>query len=266
MASLMKQKYVHSNKVIYDFGSNNGDDIPYYLLKSDIVIAVEANPLLCEQIRGRFHKEIIEGRLVVENCVLTVDTAIENVLFYLHKTQHFLSQFPRPDASVIHHFHQVSLPSKNVLEIIERYGEPYYIKIDIEHYDQVILRELFVNNIRPPYISSESHSIDIFCLLVVLGGYESFKVVDGDTVSVKYKDQKIFADNGLSVINYSFPHHSAGPFGNDIRGEWMTKDNFSKLLNFLGLGWKDIHASNIDEANRSYAPSPRYQVKLQIDY
>ena len=46
----------------------------------------------------------------------------------------------------------------------------------------------------------------------------------------------------------------------------MTRDNFSKLLNFMGLGWKDIHASNIDEANSSYAPSPVYQIRVNIDY
>ena len=41
-------------KVIYDFGANNGVDIPYYLLKADLVIAVEANPKLCAQIQDRF--------------------------------------------------------------------------------------------------------------------------------------------------------------------------------------------------------------------
>ena len=51
-------------KVIYDLGSNNGDDIPYYLLKSDVVVAVEANPILCEQIKAKFKYEIQAGRIV----------------------------------------------------------------------------------------------------------------------------------------------------------------------------------------------------------
>lgn len=33
-------------RVIYDFGSKNGDDIPYYLEKPDLDVAVEANPIL----------------------------------------------------------------------------------------------------------------------------------------------------------------------------------------------------------------------------
>ena len=39
-------KDTYNKKVIYDIGSNNGDDIPYYLMKCDKVVAVEANPLL----------------------------------------------------------------------------------------------------------------------------------------------------------------------------------------------------------------------------
>ena len=53
-------------KIIYDIGSNNGDDIPYYLLKSDLVVAIEANPQLCNLINQRFKSEIDEGKLVVE--------------------------------------------------------------------------------------------------------------------------------------------------------------------------------------------------------
>jgi predicted O-methyltransferase YrrM len=48
-------------KIIYDFGSNNGDDIPYYLLKSDLVIAVEANPALCDDKRNYFDFIYIDG-------------------------------------------------------------------------------------------------------------------------------------------------------------------------------------------------------------
>ena len=31
-------------KIIYDFGASDGKNIPYYLLKSDLIVAVEANP------------------------------------------------------------------------------------------------------------------------------------------------------------------------------------------------------------------------------
>jgi FkbM family methyltransferase len=248
--------------VIYDFGSNNGDDIPYYLQKADRVVAVEANPVLASHIRDRFKGDIASNRLVVESCVLTVDDAAPKVPFYLHKTHSTASQFPAPTPAKAASFEQVLLPSKNVIELIKQHGEPHYIKIDIEHYDQVILRHLFLNNIRPPYISAESHSIDVFCLLVSLGEYKAFKLVDGSSVSRRYADCSIGTPAG--PVKYSFPHHSAGPFGKDISGKWMTKANFIKVLVYAGLGWRDVHASNIDLPDAQYAPKPH--VKIGINY
>jgi hypothetical protein len=60
-----------------------------------------------------------------------------------------------------------------------------------------------------------------------------------------------------------FPEHSAGPFGEDIAGRWMTRNNFFRLLSTVGLGWKDIHASRVDAPDPSYAPRP--MVNLQIN-
>lgn len=169
-------------KIIYDFGSNNGNNIPYYLLKSDLVVAVEANPNLCEQIYNRFASEIEQERLIVENCVITAEGDFDQVSFYIHKTSHVQSQFPKPSADKLEQYDEVLLPSKMVTNIIDEHGYPYYIKIDIENYDVEILRTLSINKIFPPFISAESHSIDVFCMLVNMG-YKAFKLVEGNTVS-----------------------------------------------------------------------------------
>tara|TARA_B110000238_G_C15988115_1_gene379033 strand:- start:15 stop:788 length:774 start_codon:yes stop_codon:yes gene_type:complete len=239
-------------KIIYDFGANNGDDIPYYLQKADLVVAVEANPILCKKIRDRFMNEIIQQRLIVVEAVLTDGKTESRVVFYLHKTRHFLSQFPKPELEIISQFDPVLLPSISIIEIISKYGDPYYIKIDVEHYDEVILLNLFENNIRPPFISAESHNIKVFSLLVALGHYDCFKLVDGHSVVEKYKNHEINTLSGKSV--YSFPYHSAGPFGEDIEGEWMTANNFFKLFGLVGLGWKDIHAANSLKADPKIIP------------
>lgn len=242
-------------KVIYDFGSNNGDDIPYYLKKADLVVAVEANPLLGEQIRKKFSNEISQRRLVLENFVLTDGTQSGNVSFYRHKKNNLLSQFPKP--LDLENFDEILLPSKSVVQIITEHGSPHFIKIDIEHYDEKILRALFENDIRPSLISAESHSIEVFSLLVALGKYNAFKLVEGNLVSQIYQNHQINTINGLET--YSFPHHSAGPFGEDINGQWMTANNFFRLLGFVGLGWKDIHATNIDK------PNPNLYADLQTN-
>ena len=244
----LKIRNDNMKKIIYDFGANNGDNIPYYLLKADIVVAVEANPVLCEKIEHRFKEEIRAGILIVKNFVLHIGESTPQTPFYVHKKNYVLSQYPIPKN--IEEFEKIYLPAKNVIELIREIGVPYYIKIDLEHYDHMILRELFNNNIFPDYISSESHSVEIFSILVSLGKYEAFKLVDGESINVEYSDCSIKTNNG--AINYSFPFHSAGPFGNEVKGPWMKPDNFFKVLALEGLGWKDIHASKIDIADREH--------------
>lgn len=229
--------------IIYDFGSNNGDDIPYYLLKSDLVVAVEANPTLCDQIRSRFSLEIEKKRLVVECCVINEIETVEEVPFYIHEHNHVLSQFPKPDNDSIQDFTQVHLPSKTAPQIILEHGYPHYIKIDIEQYDVKILKSIFKRDIQPPFISAEFHNLEVFSLLAKQGKYNAFKLVEGHYVSTDYAKQQILTDKGKSY--YSFPYHSAGPFGEDIHGRWISTDSFSIILSQEGLGWKDIHATSI---------------------
>jgi FkbM family methyltransferase len=235
-------------KIIYDFGSNNGDNIPYYLLKSDLVVAVEANPKLCEIIKKKFIKEITNGKLVVENCIVTVLSGNKNRDFYLNLHHHVLSQFLRPNKNILDQFLKVKLPSRNIISILKDYGEPYYIKIDLEHYDAYVLKELFLRRIYPQYLSVECHSRKILDIIVQNGKYRSFKLVDGGQVPWKYKNRII------NNIKYSFPAHSAGPFGNDIDGQWMRKKNFLFLLSVVGFGWKDIHCSLEDKPSKYYLP------------
>jgi len=232
-----------AKKIIYDFGSNNGDDIPYYLMKADIVVAVEANPALTAQIERRFEREIAEGQLFVENCVLTADEQSNEVPFYIHRSDPVFSQFPEPPRETIASYRKVSLPAKSAVSIIHAHGDPLYIKIDIEHYDEVILEQLFRHGVRPPFISAESHTIEVFSAMVTLGKYRSFNLVDGTTVSDRYRSSTINSMRGKKT--YSFPHDSAGPFGEDIDGPWMTPNNFFRSLAIHGLGWKDIHATTL---------------------
>ena len=231
-------------RIIYDVGANNGDDLPYYLLKADRVVAIEADPQLAAQIERRFADEIQTGRLIVETCVVTVDASGVEVPFYINKGLNVLSQFGRPPEADIHHFEEVHLPSKRLVDIVRRHGAPHYVKIDVEGYDHKLLAHLFSKGVRPPYISAESHSVEVFAALVAFGGYNAFKLVNGHTVHEVYREVPIQTRDGLQT--HSFPYHSAGPFGDDVQGCWESANTFLKTLADAGLGWADIHASAID--------------------
>ena len=231
-------------RIIYDIGSNNGDDIPYYLLKSDTVISVEANPDLTNQIKCKFAKEISENRVVVENCVMTDSDDMGNVDFYLHKNDHTLSQFPIPSCKTINQFEKTKLPSKSITSIINKYGTPYYIKLDVEHYEVPLLKNLFENNIKPPFISAEAKTIEVFETLVNLGKYSLFKLVNGWSIVDIYKDRFIEVYEKSVNVKYSFPYHSSGPFAYDLDGLWLDEIDFRLLLKDNEEPWKDIHATS----------------------
>ncbi len=248
-------------RIIYDFGANNGDDIPYYLQKAELVIAVEANPILCTLMRDRYQTAIEEGKLVVENYVLTDQKTTEKVPFYLHKEAHVLSQFPKPNEETIANFSRTDLPAITPTDLINRHGTPYYIKTDIEHFDGAILRCLFENQIYPDYISAESHSPEIFSLLVALGGYDAFKLVEGRTVAEIYHNATISAIDGHPLV-FSFPFHSAGPFGDDISGEWLSGKAMLRKLGLYGCGWKDLHATNTRKGTSIFSMKSELQKLL----
>jgi hypothetical protein len=153
-----------------------------------------------------------------------------------------------PNKNILGEYLKTKLPSKNIISIINYYGQPYYIKIDLEHYDSNVLKELFFKKVYPKYLSVESHTKKILDIITQDSIYKSFKLVDGSQVHKKYKNCVV------NNIRYSFPKHSAGPFGNDVDGHWLKKSNFCFLLSVIGFGAKDIHCSLEDKPNKYYLP------------
>ena len=47
-------------KIIYDLGAARGENLPYYLMKSELVIAVEANKESCNFIKKNFKQKLLK--------------------------------------------------------------------------------------------------------------------------------------------------------------------------------------------------------------
>jgi FkbM family methyltransferase len=232
--------------LILDLGSNCGAALEYYMLKADLVVAVEANPILCGRMKESFSTSIQQGRLVIENCVVTAESGEGEVIFYIHKTHSPLSQFPKPDADKSNEFEEVRVKTKSIGQLISSYGMPVYIKIDLERYDQYILRSILANKILPQYISVEIHDFMVVDLLLGRDFYNAFKLVDGRSVHIQYRKCVIKPCNHLSIpTTVSFPRYSSGPFGDDVHGKWMDRNTIRKAISLEGPGWKDLHATII---------------------
>jgi FkbM family methyltransferase len=246
---------VPTRRVIYDFGANNGDDLPYYLKKVDLVVAVEANPALCQRMRARFAAEIDAGRIVVDNYAVTVEESGDLVCdFYRHRQHDVLGQFPEPEGDRLAEFERIVVPRWSIARCIETHGDPYYVKIDVQCYETALLRALLTQGVRPPFVSAELQGVETLALLAADGHYDAFKLVDGATVSEIYGKCRIAV--GDRFERYSFPVHSAGPFGDDIEGPWMTAEACLKVIAREGLHWKDVHATRRGGASHVPYPSP----------
>jgi FkbM family methyltransferase len=227
--------------LVYDFGMNNGDDVDYYLAKGCRVIAVEANPALCESGAKRFPVNIADGTLKILNCAVSDREGTAE--FFIHDQYSGLSTLA-PDAArrsdIEMNWTRIPVTLRQASSIIREFGEPLYVKVDVEFVDHIVLRDLLVHAIKPPYISAESHLIDVYCCLVSMG-YEKFKLLDGKSVPTRFRDYPI-ARFGADKVNFSFGDESSGPFGEDIPGPWIDKTRLLGELMETGLGWKDIHA------------------------
>src|SRR5256885_13224699 len=136
-----------SEDVIYDFGMNNGDDVEYYLLKGARVVGVEANQALCDQVQERFADAVERGRLAVLNVALSDLESSEPITFYLHKAYPVLSQLPTPADEDIDRFDPVQVPCRTPASIIRQFGEPLYVKADVENFDLPVLQNIFAAGI-----------------------------------------------------------------------------------------------------------------------
>jgi len=219
-------------KIVYDFGANNGSNIPYYLLKFDKIIAVEANPKLIHEMSIKFENEIRDGRLILINCVVSLKS--ENVKFFIHKDKSVWSQFPVPND--IKNFYTIDIISKKASDIVREHGDAEYIKIDVEYIDSQVISDLFENKIFPRYISSEVQDVLVFSLITASQKYDCYKLLDGKSINDIYRNVNI---NGAS---YTFPIHSAGPMWEDIPQKSMNLRELFDELHKQGLGWRDIHA------------------------
>lgn len=230
-----------SAKVIYDVGSYNCDDIEYYLKKGHKVISIEANPELVGEIRECYSSELKTNRLVVVNCAVGENSG--ESFFYINQRDRGSSTLDPTAVGKSGPWAKIRVPVERLSNLIIQYGNPYYIKIDVEGVDLIVLKDLYRAGIHSPYLSTEAHSILPFAALLMMG-YDRFKLIEGrEIVRGKFNSHE-FIDVYNTLTTHSFSRHSSGPFGDDIPGSWLGIEEFLNLFHAVGPGWKDIHATS----------------------
>jgi FkbM family methyltransferase len=217
---------VNDANLIYDLGVHIGQDSDFYLKKGFTVVAVEANPALCEGLRLRFSQEIAEGRYVLVE--KAVGERFGKVTFFLNTEQSIWGTTeynPRykERSGVSPNWTKIVVPSIPFSGLTDQFGVPYYLKIDIEGADVLCLEDLMKAEDRPNFISIErqpflSHQLKELALLKALG-YTRFKIVDQKAVMHQQPPRP--AREGI-YADHQFEFDATGLFGEETPGPWLS--------------------------------------------
>jgi FkbM family methyltransferase len=252
--------------LIYDVGMHNGDDSAFYLHQGFRVIAIEADPQLAVLAARRFSKEVKSGRLKILN--VGVAELEGTATFWICDNLSVRSSLQENMASRDgEKYHSIKIQTRRFSEILERYGIPYYLKIDIEGSDYLCLLGLSGRPL-PQFISVEAEykgdgdeventdSLGNLHLLYELG-YRRFKLIgQADLKAAPQSDLRAFVQRLVKSAAYgrlSLPavsqvashwtghaklhrmHHyrfsfgSSGAWGEGTPGGWLSFEHAKAL-------------------------------------
>jgi len=174
-------------RLVFDVGFNIGQDTAFYLSQGHRVVAVEADPVLAAAGHERFQREIASGQLEIVNVGIAECEGFADFWICEGKPE-FNSFFKEIAARDGRSHHKISVPTTRFANILERFGTPYFLKVDIEGHDMLCL-EALDSRYLPQYLSVESEcardgstpSVEdglrmLWCLRDL--GYAKFKLID----------------------------------------------------------------------------------------
>jgi len=151
--------------LVFDFGFHRGEDTGHYLAMGHRVVAVDASAELIAAGRERFAAQLASGQLTLVHGALIgaaqrADT--KELLFYPHPQRSEWGSVDlrwvrrNAEAHGLSHAEPVHVPALCLVELVERFGCPQFLKIDIEGADAAVLADLARLSVRPEYVSWET--------------------------------------------------------------------------------------------------------------
>ena len=161
-------------KLIYDVGMHNGDDTAYYLWRGFRVVAIEPNPELVATAANRFRREIEAGYLKILNVRIAAEEG--ELPFWVCKTDSRLSSFA-PPLDRFYAAHEIRVPCRKFRSILDDFGVPCYLKVDIQGNDFLCIEALDPGEL-PKFLSVEFALSDMpLVALMHERGFNQFKCI-----------------------------------------------------------------------------------------
>jgi FkbM family methyltransferase len=255
-----------TSDLIYDVGMHNGDDTAFYLHQGFRVLAVEADASLVERAATRFATELRSRQLTILNVGIGEETGTS--VFWIRDDCSIWNSFDRRIAARNGgQPRSVTVPTRRFREILDEWGVPIFLKVDIEGYDLLCVKDL-VGRPLPQFISVESECVgdaddlDESMFLAMLNalhevGYRRFKLIcQADLSSATMSGlvvlgrrivhsaacgrlrvrgiarfaQALTPEMRISSRHqYKFLYGSSGPWGEGTHGRWSNFDQAKRL-------------------------------------
>ena len=213
--------------LIYDVGAHKGEDAEFYLLKGFRVVAIEAVPALCNDIRVRLRSYLESGQLSLINAAIA-DRAGPTTFFINRRISVYgtvCENWAKRNELFGAPSDKATVNGIRFSDVLAEHGIPYYLKVDIEGSDLLCLHALKLFRPRPKYVSIESATVqwadalEEFSLLRALG-YSKFKLVQQRDIP-KQRCPNPPAEG--RYVDHRFEKGSSGLFGDELPGEWMSE-------------------------------------------
>jgi len=234
--------------LIYDIGMHKGEDTEFYLRKGFRVIAFEADPDLVSFSKIRLKNFIDQGRLtIIEGAIVAVDAkdmTQKQTRFYKNDSNSLwgttCGSWAERNIRLGASSRTISVDKINFEVVLQNYGVPHYMKIDIEGSDMICLNVLKKFRERPNYLSIESDKIsfakikyEIHVLLDL--GYDSFQAIEQSAIPLSQSPP--YPPREGEYIAQRFEPVSSGLFGSELSDRWKSKDEILRQYRIIRLGY-----------------------------
>lgn len=256
-----------SGPLVFDIGCHKGEDSDFYLRKGFTVVAVEANPVLCARLKQRFLNQIAERRFFLIEKAIAERTG--EVTFFTNMDATIWGtireDWARRNARWGARSETITVPSIHFSSLIEEFGVPYYLKIDIEGADSLCLEGLLHFESRPRFVSFEIEHWSFLrkeMNILTKLGYKKFKIVNQGLVRQQVPPRP--AREGI-YVDYQFEDDASGLFGNELGGDWTTRAGIiAQLYRLLGRKLVTGVAKRVPAANRLVPNSSWYDMHAAL--
>lgn len=132
------RQFVPSGGIVFDIGANEGRMTQTFSELGASVVAVEANPALADKVHARYGPR----RVTVESVAVGAESGVAELRLGVYNGHSTLSADWQDRTGDARWGGSITVPVTTLEALVERYGVPDFVKIDVEGFEAEVLAGL----------------------------------------------------------------------------------------------------------------------------